>query len=108
MSRGRFFPPATVVSKETTVAAPPPEQKTGVPVPVKIISKLASILSPVLIWLFEAVKLAGVTGVGEEQSPPGIFPYPTPWMRGSPVVTSVTLKVTFTPPVADAMKKTEF
>jgi hypothetical protein len=59
-------------------------------------------LSPELIVFEVALKLAGTTTLGVEQVPPEIEPYPTPLMRGWCDTSSVTLKVTFTPPWADA------
>jgi len=83
------------------VASVPPEQKVGVPVPVKVVFREATRLSPELITLEVGVNLVATISVGDEQEPPVIAPYPTPLSRSFPDVLSVTLKVTLTPPVAE-------
>jgi hypothetical protein len=84
------------------VASEPPEQKVGVPVPVNVVVSVATSLSPELIALEVGSNFVATTGVGDEQVPPVMAPYPTPLNKSFPVVPSVRLKVTLTPPVADA------
>jgi hypothetical protein len=91
-----------VVPIPTNVALAPPEQNWGVPVPVKVIFRKTCKLSPEFIVFEVVVKLAGTTTLGVVQVPPEIEPYPTPLIMGLWETSSVTLKVTLTPPEADA------
>jgi len=95
-------PVNTDVLKEMSVASEPPEQKIGVPVPVNVVLREAISLSPELIVLDVGVNFVATTSVGEEQVPPVMAPYPTPLSNSFPLVPSVTLNVTLTPPVAEA------
>ena len=88
--------------KEIRVASDPPEQKIGEPVPVNVVFREAFSLSPGLIVFEVGVNLVGMISVGDEQVPPVMAPYPTPLSSSFPLVVSVRLKVTLTPPVAEA------
>jgi hypothetical protein len=68
------FEPLGVDHVPTSVALAPPEQNIGVPVPVNVVLRESFRVSPEVIKLEVAVKLAGTTTLGEEQVPPEIEP----------------------------------